>query len=291
MKYIGIFWSYLCGLCYLLLLRFLPKRCLKGTNGSHHPQLVVSLTSYGRRVTQTVPYVIESLLVQTRTPDRIILWLDNDNFSDDCLPKKLSSLRDTYGVEIRYCEDLRSYKKLIPTLNLCPNDILVTVDDDLVYKRGLLESLYNAHIQTPGHILCALAHRPRLQGEDFAPYRCWMHNLTKPTVGMVFPLGGSGVLYPPHSLFVDVCDKDLFMRLAPQADDVWFWAMGVLAGTKVRMIDFGHPFYPIDLLYQKLHKNASLMSTNLHGDMNDVQIDAVKQHYPMFVEQLSVLYD
>ena len=77
-----------------------------------------------------------------------------------------------------------------------------------------------------------------------------------------------------------VVDEKLFTRLAPQADDVWFWAMGELAGTKTRLVNFGYPFYQIDLLYQLLHKNASLMSSNLHEDNNDVQIKNVLESYP-----------
>lgn len=290
MKYIRILWSYACGLAYVVLLMLMPKRRLAVAKGVGHPQLVVTLTSYGRRAAKTVPHVLASLLVQTKRPDRIVLWLDDENFSEEHLPKRLAVMRDRYGIEIRFCEDIRSYKKLVPTLQLCPEDILVTVDDDLVYRRGLIESLYNAHRQTPDKIICALAHQPELKGAGFAPYRAWTHNLTVPAEGIIFPLGGSGVLYPPYSLFADVCDKDLFMRLAPQADDVWFWAMGVMAGTKVRLIDFGHPFLPIDLLYQKFHKNASLMASNLHEDCNDAQIEAVRCHYPDYMDRLKTLY-
>lgn len=290
MKYVRILWSYILGLCYIVWMKFLKKKALSSVGSKSHPHLVVTLTSYGRRAARTVPYALESMLVQTLRPDRIILWLDNANFSADNLPKSLVKMRDKYGVEIRFCEDIRSYKKLIPTLDLCPNDILVTIDDDLVYKRDLLRSLYNAHKDTPNQIICALAHQPKMCGTEFEPYRDWKHNLTKPIDGVIFPLGGSGVLYPPHSLAAEVIDDKLFMRLAPQADDVWFWAMGVMASTKVRLIDFGYPFYQIDLLYQKLHRNTSLMASNLHENFNDVQIKRTKDHFLDFVNRLETLY-
>lgn len=280
MKYIHILWSYACGLVYALWLILIPKKRLVPCPGGNHPQLVVTLTSYGRRATKTVPYVLASLLVQTKRPDRIILWLDDVNFSEEHLPKRLLVMRDKYGIEIRFCEDIRSYKKLVPTLQLCPDDILVTVDDDLLYKRKLLASLYEAHIKTPGMRLCSLGHQPTFEKGVFAPYKKWVHNVMFHSEKPIFPLGGAGTLYPPHSLYADVVDKSLFMRLAPQADDVWFWAMGEIAGTKTRLIDFGYPFYQIDLLYQLLHKDASLMASNLHEDNNDVQIKNVLEHYP-----------
>ena len=285
MKYIRILWAYACGLIYAAWLMLIPKKRLTTTDKPSHPQLVVTLTSYGRRATKTVPHVLASLLVQTKRPDRIILWLDNINFSDTRLPKPLAVMRDKYGVEIRFCEDTRSYKKLIPTLQLCPDDILVTVDDDLLYKRRLLEKLYEAHLETPHMRLCALAHQPIIENGAFLPYRKWKHNVMYHSKNRIFPLGGAGTLYPPHSLHADVTNQSLFMQLAPQADDVWFWAMGEMAGTKTRLIDFGYPFYQVDLLYQLMHKDASLMASNLHEDNNDKQIRNVLNHYPELMER------
>lgn len=279
MKYVRILWSYICGLCYIALLKLLPKKPLKKEAGKEHPHLVVTLTSYGRRVGTTVINVLASLLVQTRRPDRIILWLDDVNFNSNNVPERLATFCKKYGVEIRFCEDVRSYKKLIPTLQLCPDDILVTVDDDLVYKRGLLKKLYEAHLETPTQILCTLAHAPRYCNKKFLPYREWKQNVTSMQGGGIFPLGGAGTLYPPHSLHSDVTKKELYMQLTPQADDIWFWAMAVMAGTKHRLIDFGYSFYQIDLLYQKLHRNASLMSSNLHKDCNDMQIKNISEYY------------
>ena len=282
MKYIGILWSYICGLCYIVWMNFLKKKPLSAIESKCHPHIVVTLTSYGRRAAKTVPYTLESILLQTKRPDRIILWLDNVNFSEECLPKRLATMRDKYGVEIRFCEDMRSYKKLIPALQICPEDILVTIDDDLVYRRQLLEELYKAHLETPDMVLCPLAHQPQMQGGRVIPYRQWKQNLIKHPGGLIFPLGGSGTLYPPHSLHPDVTNSDLFMHLSPQADDVWFWAMALRAGTKMRLIDWKYPLFQIDLLYQKLHKDASLMETNVHENNNDKQIANIMAYYPDF---------
>ena len=44
--------------------------------------------------------------------DRIIVWLDEDNWSDENFPKRLQTFR-RQGVEFKFWEDIRSYKKLI----------------------------------------------------------------------------------------------------------------------------------------------------------------------------------
>lgn len=74
-------------------------------------QVVVSLTSYGRRVSSNVVcYTIVSILRQTMQPDRIILWLEHENWSLGTIPNKLRRLQEK-GVEIRFCDNMRSYKK------------------------------------------------------------------------------------------------------------------------------------------------------------------------------------
>lgn len=290
MKYIRIFWSYICGLLYVIWISILPKKPLPKIEDATHPELVVTLTSYGRRVGTTVIHVLKSLLLQSYRPDRIILWLDNVNFSVENIPLKLARFCCKYRIEIRFCEDLRSYKKLIPALDLCPNDILVTVDDDLVYKRDFLKGLYEAHLETPAYILCTLAHCPKFEGRRFLPYKEWGQNVTEMGNKPIFPLGGAGTLYPPNSLYRDVAKKDLFLTLAPQADDIWFWAMAIMAGTRHRLIGFGYSFYQIDLLYQKMHENSSLMASNLHRDFNDVQIKNIMRHYKDLFDKWISLY-
>ena len=91
----------------------------------------------GRRVESVVYYTLVSLLKQRLMPDKIVLWLDNDNWCDNNLPPKISKLKQ-YGVDILYCKDIRSYKKLVPTLDLYPNDIIITVDDDVYYSNDLV---------------------------------------------------------------------------------------------------------------------------------------------------------
>ena len=289
MKYIRILSSYILGLLYTVLISVLPKKPLGKVENGTSPCLVVTLTSYGRRVRKTVIHVLKSLLLQTHRPDRIILWLDNSNFSSDNVPSNLAKFCRKYGVEIRFCDDIRSYKKLVPALELCPNDILVTVDDDIVYKRGFLKCLYDAHLRYPNHVLSTLAHCPVVEDRQFLPYKNWKHNITRMGNEKMFPIGCGGILYPPASLYKDVSCKELFMKIAPQADDVWFWAMAVMAGTKHRLVDFGYSFYHIDMLYQKLHKGSSLMSSNLYGDCNDVQIKRVMEYYDVLFDKWSEL--
>ena len=111
-------------------------------------RVIVSLTSYGRRVGSVLPFALYSLLRQTYKPNMIVLWLDNNNWSPENLPKKLKELEKAGLLVVNYCTDIRSYKKLVPSLQAFPNDIIITVDDEngvaLYNADGELEQSYSS---------------------------------------------------------------------------------------------------------------------------------------------------
>jgi len=74
-------------------------------------KLIVSLTSYGKRV-DDVFITIESLFQQSLKADKIILWLAEDEFTIDSIPPTLKMAMKR-GLEVNFCKDLKSYKKLM----------------------------------------------------------------------------------------------------------------------------------------------------------------------------------
>lgn len=244
--------------------------------------LIVSLTSYGRRVQKTVYYTLVSLLKQSLLPNRIILWLSSDKWTEDNLPKRLKGLKK-YGIEYRFCNDIRSYTKLIPSLKTAPEDTIVTVDDDIIYSQGLLRTLYEEHEKHPSSICCIKALLPLSDQGNLLPYKTWKE--ATPTKGkeerVIFPLGVGAVLYPPQSLHKDVFLQDCFMSICPYADDIWFWAMARKKGTEHRLTHRKIKQYSFDALYQFFHKDSYLAHQNRKKNMNDVQLCAVLKKYPV----------
>ena len=245
-------------------------------------RVVVSLTSYGRRVNDVLAFSIYSLLSQTYRPDEIVLWLDSDNWSDEKLPKRLATLKEKGLISVKYCDDLRSFKKLVPALEAYPHDIIITVDDDLYCRWDMVERLVEAHKQNPGCIITHRAHRPHVEGNQFAAYNTWDDSISDESQGMVFPTGGAGCLYKKEYLYEDICRKDLFMKLTPLADDVWFYFMGVLKSTKQIVLKRkGFVYIGMDNFYQYFHSHSSLASMNCLENQNDVQIRNVMKHYSL----------
>ncbi len=205
------------------------------------PGLVVCLTSYPARIS-LVGRTIETLLKQTLKADRIVLYLAKSQFPHgfEDLPTDLLCLCDV-GLSISWCDDLKSYKKLIPALTEFPHSTIVTFDDDNLYDTEVLERLYQTHCNYPDEIIASAVRRI-----DFDSFK--MRNYQDFEVGKYFskpsflniPLGVGGVLYPPKifsTFHNQLTNVELFFNIAPFQSCVWFWTMAVLNGIRIKHCD------------------------------------------------------
>lgn len=230
--------------------------------------LTVSLTSYPARY-GTLALTLRGLLAQTVAADRTVLWLAHGD--EASLPREV---RDLQGLEVRTCDDLRSFKKIIPALTAFPGDAIVTADDDVYYRADWLEHLVAARRAGAG-VAAHRAHRITLDGAVPRPYRDWDWGLRAPDQsGLVFPTGVLGVLYAPGVFHPDVTDADLFRRLCPSSDDVWLYWMHRLTGQRAAKIG-GHQ----RVLEWPSSQTSNLRSENLAGSGNDAAIAAMIARY------------
>ncbi|TGD75667.1 hypothetical protein E4634_01915 [Mangrovimicrobium sediminis] len=239
--------------------------------------LTVTLTTYAHRI-HSVHLVIESLLQQTVKPDRIILWLAEEEFRDQPVPVILA-LQQARGLQIEYCEELRSYKKIIPALLRYPDDILVTVDDDVIYPHDHIERLYLAYSRAPETIHCGRAHLITRHSDGTpAPYARWEYEHQQSAESLlVCPTGCGGVIYTAASFDREVTNVEAFTELAPSADDLWLKAMSLRCSTPCRLMDFARPFDH----YLKVPdiRGDSLKYAN-HRSENDRQFRRILEAYP-----------
>lgn len=202
-------------------------------------KIIVSLTTFPARIS-TVHKTIECLLNQTIKPDKIILWLSDKEFpnKENELPESLLKLKE-YGLEIYWCEYMRSYQKLIPTLRMYPNDIIITFDDDFYYPENIIEDLYVSYLKNPNVIHAHRTWRGHLIGDYMKQNTnnsMFMNKFPIPSY-FNFLMGYGGVLYPPNSLDQEVLNIQKFKELIPTHDDIWFWAMSVLGKTKTKQVN------------------------------------------------------
>lgn len=255
------------------LARF-PQQHRKQAHGLNAP-LAVTLTSYPPRFAQ-LGKTLRSLLDQTVAADHTILWIAHADMVQ--LPRDVLTLRN-HGLEIRACEDLRSYKKLIPAWREDPARYLVTADDDVYYAPHWLAGLVETASRYPEAVIAWRAHEAPLDRSGaFVPYIDWRlatHREAVTGSGVrLFPTGVGGVLYPPYAFAADIDNADLFMRLAPQGDDIWLFWQARAAGTDQRRVPG-----QFDVLEWPSTQDVALYADNMLGDGNDRQIAAMAAHY------------
>ena len=259
-------------LYYSLKLRYGGVRSSRGRSKPEVP-VVISLTTIEPRL-NIVDLVIRSLLAQDTRPKKILLWIHESLRTK--LPKKLTVLQNDI-FEIRYTHLHCSHKKLVHTLSAFPDERIISCDDDLMYRPHWLSLLYEESLKFPKAIIANQIRTITTDADGhFLPYAQWPVNRPDPgSVARVLPIGAEGVLYPPGSLDPRFEQEELFLRLSPKADDLWFKTMSLLKGTTCRLAsNKGKSAVPI-IGSQKF----SLKHVNIKKDLNSLQWNQLADHF------------
>lgn len=227
-------------LCFVRKKKNLHDALKFNINGLNHTEkrekrIIVSLTSYPGRI-NAVPATIGSLLNQTMKPDLIVLWLGEEKFLNDKLPSVYDKIREC-GVEVRFRPDLKSHTKYFYAFQEFPDDIIITVDDDLMYRNTLVEELYRSYEKYPDCVSALRVHKIRFN-DDFTikPYVEWIYEYSG-AIGSkshrYFATGVGGVLYPPHLLHPEVLNLSAIQTYCHNHDDLWLKVMEVMNDVKV----------------------------------------------------------
>lgn len=238
--------------------------------------VIVSLTTYPDRITQ-VWKTISTLLNQTMKPKKVILWLAREQFPGQQLPENVLRLTKR-GLEICYCDDLKSHKKYFETMKQYPENIIVTADDDILYPENHLEKLWKAHLEFPHEVICQWSHRITFDGQEtFLPYNDWPDNGKEAPSFATLAVGCNGILYPQGALSKEAFCEDKLQEYALMADDLWLKCMEILAGVKTVNCN-----RTILVYYNVLSTRKSGLWVNNTGQQknNDKVWDTLMKQYP-----------
>lgn len=242
-----------------------------------HSDIVVSLTSFPARI-NVVYLAIRSLLNQTQKPKKIVLWLGEEffPFGEDTLPNSLLELKPL-GLEIEFCKDLKAHTKYYYAFQEYPNNLIVTVDDDIIYPNNILKILLETHQRYPN---CVVANRVRymeMEKNSFKPYRKWKVNRlpnNKPSK-RIFATGVSGVLYQPHLFLNSIFDVDGIRQTNCIGDDIWLKAAQVENNVSVVSTNS----YLRKFIEIPESQKVSLFRKNVLESDNDRQINEVFDYF------------
>ena len=137
--------------CGFFNFSLIPGKYLSvGTNNIIMTPINVSLTSIYDN-SERLKDTIDSLLNQTMKVDMIYVYLSENPYLLDRgfkkVPEWLTELVDSNKVSVRFVKNTGPYRKLLPLLEEKWNsdEIIITVDDDTVYKPKLVETMVDAY--------------------------------------------------------------------------------------------------------------------------------------------------
>lgn len=259
------------------------KSKLKGIS-ERKPELIVSLTTFPVRV-KKVWMVIETLLSQRTRPDKILLWLSEDECNGrESLPVNLLRL-EKRGLEIRFCgENLMPHKKYLYTMLEYPEADVVTVDDDIFYPGDLLTKLVKYHLDYPDVIVSTVGRKMKIEGDKIFPYNEWEHhkNGSCPSL-QILPVGAGGVYFPAGSLHPESLDKEKIRAHAPMNSDLWLKINSLRVGSRVVCINGEYSRFFIPVIF---NKNRKLSEENVGKGRNDIVCRRLMELYNIPVEGL-----
>ena len=254
--------------------------------GSRKIPVIVSLASHRPRFS-TLHVSLKSLLCQTMKPDKIILNIakEDENF----IPKNVMDLC-AYGITVRICEEnLKPHNKYFYTMQEYPNALVITVDDDIVYNKTLVESLLISYQKHPDCIHAMRVHKmTKNMNGVLNPYNDWKFeypDLQDIPSYALFATGVGGILYPPGCLNQEVFNAKNIKKLCLNADDIWLKFMELKNGTKcVCASSKNNRPYGFEIRAQR---NNGLKFENWHKSKNDKYIVTLEKVFGIQLSEYS----
>lgn len=203
----------------------------------------ISLTSIFNNQ-HSLQQTLQSIINQTRKPDKIFLYLSEDKsfFDNGFTNKKITNEKlktlivNNKIIEIIWGNDIGPYGKLLPLLKEKWNEdcIIITIDDDTIYHPNLINSLIDDYLTYK----CVISYRgftplfDKLLNFEFS--QCLKNKLQNLSL-YNFSTGKGGILYKPEFFYNTkdlIFNYEIYSEFCKKQDDIWFYIVRVLNNVK-----------------------------------------------------------
>ena len=243
----------------------------KSNSIERQKKLIVALTSYRHRLIN-LNLVLESILNNTMKPSKIVLSIYKDDLI--FLTKQLKYMIKNYNLELIVTDiDLKSHKKYFYVMKKYRDYAIITIDDDIIYTKDLIESLYNSYLKYPNCIHARRVHKIQIKNNKVLPYEKWIQQYTlefNPSF-YLFPTSGGGTLFPPNILNISDENLDEIYKCIT-ADDIYIKYLSRKRNIKIVWVPNNFSLGLKQLNDNKTQKEA-LFKINLKGEkLNNVYL-------------------
>lgn len=210
-------------------------------------QLIISLTSWPPRI-EKCAYVLINIGRQIYNKNvRLVLVLSENEFKGVELPEIVKECLDFYNIELIWDKgNIKSHKKLLPTLEKYPNNSILVIDDDKQYPMDFVDSFLNDHQKYPNDIIVGgsffeiVPANNRIAcvhiGNEISIEGLRNQLMANQEITIEMPANGCfGELFPAHS-FQDerFFDRDLISKYNLNSDEDWQFMFNIMENRSIR---------------------------------------------------------
>lgn len=246
-------------------------------SSAREPKIIVSLTTTPRRFGK-IMLVVSRMMNQTVKPDRIIVYCDESQKQQFVINDDLKKLMNL-GLEIMFVKDIGPHTKYFYALQDFKDDIVITVDDDIIYSHQLIERLMASYQNYPKLISANIVTNFFFDHGELAPSIKWRQKFTY-GVGDEHSIayGVGGVLYPPHVMPDETFDEAKIRKFCLYADDLWLKAVENKHGVSVVKTNGGDKLFKYFVTVDG-SQAISLRSENDEHDRNVRYLEKLLDEY------------
>lgn len=205
-------------------------------------RVIVSMTSYPKRIANVAMSIFLLLTRQTRKPDEIHLWLSIEEFPnmEESLPEDLRAVLNHERVFMHWLLKNTFVHKRHEIFKIASdNDCVFLIDDDVRYDDNLIASVMLVHNEHRDCIVCYNNYNPHEYDGRHILYR--NNKLgAGPHINKVRWCGQSMIpakVYPKNIL--DDSHKDIRSKTSPVSDECWFQPWVVYNDIPIYYLSFG----------------------------------------------------
>lgn len=230
--------------------------------------IIVSLTSVEDNF-MDLELTIFSILNQSVSPDKMILWLSN-KYKLSELPYNITRFIKN-GLDIRFIEDKGKYNNIINALKEFNDSIIVATEDNIIYPKDWLKKLYHSYIANPQDIHAHRAFGVKTEQAGISSVTKWIKYVNKESSEYSnFAILEGGMLFPPKCFAKEIFREDIYNnKNTPITADIWIWFMAVISDRKIRVVKNHIEVLPCTNIFKKIfNKNDNKSDEEIKYLMN-----------------------
>ena len=259
-------------------------------------KVIVSMTSYPKRITNVSWSIFFLLKKQTRTPDEIHIWLSLEEFPNkiQSLPPELQLIVSAESRVVvhwlqknTYVHKRHEYFKIAND-----SDCVFFIDDDVRYADNLIESVMSIHDKYKNCIICYNRYPEHIYKGKHIIYNK-APSYTIPIVNKTRWCGQSMIpayLYPKECLSDE--NQEIRNKTSPISDECWFQPWVVYKDIPLYHLHYG---WGTDI-DTNICKNKGLVSWSHQVEANGLErrdnwLFSVLTAIPKFLEKYKRLFN